>query len=482
MCSSRAAAIFCAATARMPAELSANVIGPSESRRQNDSRPVPAPYSSAVIERSSATARRIPAATASARRTFASSSQVAARASKSPSMVPIRLNRAAAPPRARARPRSQGATRGSGSRRSGNRSAGAARSRRAARSRHRCRGRGFGASATLVRTKNACSLLVPASAEPCLSRARKSHTCRSSAAARSGVRAARNTQRVCCSTERRMNAVRRATARSWASASTAVPAAKLTLPWRAAMPGCRRTKVFTPRRCRPAACFSPTSTIGARLPFSVVSTGGMPMPHAAPVAAREHAGDDTAGRHAGAVPSGVATQPHAREIRDRVAADLPRVAQAEHGRVDGGPRPRRIPNQQGATALAVTRRRQKARAPEVAARRRRDAEQVDRGTAIEREQSRALAVRADDVVVRELLAVRARARQADVRNRLTRERRPRRLGSVARQRPDEAHELRIVQRVDDEPLVGRDPSTDLRTAPGRRRARSPADSAVARRD
>ena len=78
-----AAAILRSATARMPAELSASVIGPSVSRRQKDSRPVPAPYSSACIERFSGTARRMAAATSSARLTLPASSQVSARESKS---------------------------------------------------------------------------------------------------------------------------------------------------------------------------------------------------------------------------------------------------------------------------------------------------------------------------------------------------------------------------------------------------------------
>ena len=129
--------------------------------------------------------------------------------------------------------------------------------------------------ATLVRTKNACSCPAPASAARCFKRARKIHTCRSSAAASSGVRSARNTQRVCCSIDRSTNAVSRSAERSCASVSIAAPPAKLTFPCNAAMPGCKRTNVFAPMRCNVAACLRPISTTGAKLPFNVVSTGGM---------------------------------------------------------------------------------------------------------------------------------------------------------------------------------------------------------------
>jgi hypothetical protein len=146
--------------------------------------------------------------------------------------------------------------------------------------------------------------------------------------------------------------------------------------------------------------------------------------------------------------------PHPGEVGQRVPARLPGAAHAEDGRVHRRPRPRRIPDQQCTATLAIPRRGQEARAAHVPTRLRRHADEIDVGAAIEREQARALAVRADDVVVRELVAVGARTRDADVRNRLARERGPRGVGPVLRQRPDEANQLRVVQSVDDEALIG----------------------------
>ena len=84
-CGSPAAAIFLAS--RLPAcpsETSASVKSANRSRSMKPSRPVPAPYSSATIERSKGISRIIASAIARARATLVgSSSQVAARASKS---------------------------------------------------------------------------------------------------------------------------------------------------------------------------------------------------------------------------------------------------------------------------------------------------------------------------------------------------------------------------------------------------------------
>ena len=83
-------------------------------------------------------------------------------------------------------------------------------------------------------------------------------------------------------------------------------------------------------------------------------------------------------------------------------------AAPDHGRIDARPSPRRIPDEQRAPPLAVARRRDEARAAEIAPRRRRHAHEIDALAAVEREQARALGVRADDVVVGELFAVGAR--------------------------------------------------------------------------
>src|SRR5688500_8466760 len=113
------------------------------------------------------------------------------------------------------------------------------------------------------------------------------------------------------------------------------------------------------------------------------------MPHAALIATREHAGDHAAGWHAGGIAAEVAARTHAREVRHGVTAGLSRAAQSENSRVGAGPGPRRVPDEQRTPPLAVARRRQEARAAEIALRRRRHADEIDALAAVEREQARA---------------------------------------------------------------------------------------------
>ena len=74
---------------------------------------------------------------------------------------------------------------------------------------------------------------------------------------------------------------------------------------------------------------------------------------------------------------------------------------------------------------------------------------------VEREQPRAFGVRADDVVIGQVFAVGARLLDAYIRYRLTRMLGSGRRRPIARQGPDEPHEVGVVQRIDDELLVGR---------------------------
>src|SRR5690606_40946489 len=81
------------------------------------------------------------------------------------------------------------------------------------------------------------------------------------------------------------------------------------------------------------------------------------------------------------------------------------LTHAEPGAPYRIPRPRRIPDQERAAASAPALRREQRRRAVVARRRRRHADEVDAARAVEREQPRALLVRAHDVVVRKLVAV-----------------------------------------------------------------------------
>src|SRR6185503_12457490 len=106
------------------------------------------------------------------------------------------------------------------------------------------------------------------------------------------------------------------------------------------------------------------------------------------------------------------------KVRDGVPARVSRGTQRQDRGVRARPRPRRIPNEHRTAALAVTRRGEEARTAQLAPRRRRHADEIDTFESVEREQPGALGVRADDVVVREILAVGARLLHRYIRNRL----------------------------------------------------------------
>ena len=189
--------------------------------------------------------------------------------------------------------------------------------------------RGRRRSAALVRTKNACSGVAPASAPRCFSRDRKIHDLPLEIGRELDPVARRvNTQRV-CSLDRAQDE-RRETARAQAlphRVEHAAAPAKLTLPCSAATPGCNRMNVFTPIRCKRRRLLLPDLEQRREPALQRRVDGRHAMPDAALIAAREHAGHDAARRHAGAVAAEVAARPHAREIRQCVPARLTRRAQ-----------------------------------------------------------------------------------------------------------------------------------------------------------
>src|ERR1700741_3723402 len=116
------------------------------------------------------------------------------------------------------------------------------------------------------------------------------------------------------------------------------------------------------------------------------------MPDAALIAARKHAGDDSASRHAGCVAAEIAARPHAREVRHGVPARLARGAQGHDGRVGARPGPRWVPYEERAPPRAVTCLCEKARAAQVTLRRQRHTDEIEALAAVERKQARAVGV------------------------------------------------------------------------------------------
>src|SRR5690606_24236480 len=114
-----------------------------------------------------------------------------------------------------------------------------------------------------------------------------------------------------------------------------------------------------------------------------------------------------------------------------------------------------IPDQQRSSAAAVALRGDQRRRAEISSRRRRHADDIDPTGAVEREQARAFLFRADDVVVGQLAAVRARDRHVYVAKRLPGMLRDGRVGPTRGKRADEPDEIRIAQHVDDETVIGR---------------------------
>jgi hypothetical protein len=179
------------------------------------------------------------------------------------------------------------------------------------------------------------------------------------------------------------------------------------------------------------------------------------VPYTVAVATREHAGDDTARGYTARIPAEITARAHPREIRDGVTADLAGATHRQQGGVGSRPRPRWVENQERAASFAVACGREEARAPQIAPRRRRNTDEVDLLAAVEGKQASALAIGADDVVIGELVAVRSCRARPKIRNGLAWMGRARGCWPIARQWSHEPHQLRIVQRVDDEALVGR---------------------------
>ncbi len=171
------------------------------------------------------------------------------------------------------------------------------------------------------------------------------------------------------------------------------------------------------------------------------------VPDAVLVGGGQYARDDAARRHPARVARTFRFGAHPRKVRDGVLARLLGASHPQDRGIRGIARPRRIPNQQGAAPLAVARGCDERRAAEIARGRRRNAQQIDARTAVEREQTGAFVVRADDVVVAELLAVGAAEARLEIRNRIAGTPSPRRIRAARRQRARGPNELRCLQRV-----------------------------------